>query len=82
MSLENAINKLTQVIKAVKGPKTTNNLGRISVDGNNCTCTERAGQSNICVSADCGDTFCRLMDSGWECKPKFKPSQLPQINMS
>lgn len=81
MSLENSINRLAQVIKAVKSPKTSQNFGPITIDDKNCICTEVAGPSEACASADCGDTFCRRIPEGWLCKDKFKLPKRPESNI-
>jgi len=95
MSLEKAIQKLTNAITTAKmdpslmvgpagpRPKKPKTYGPINIFDSdnqvkNCECVEVAGQSNLCVSAQCPDgSYCRLWDDGWRCQAPFRFPEIP-----
>ncbi len=75
MSLEKAIQKLTNAITTAKmdrslmgGPNTPSmitkeNYGPVTINGQTCTCVKKEiyGQGSFCTEAMCGDTRCGLV---------------------
>lgn len=91
MSLEKAIQKLTNAITTAKmdrslmgGPHTPSmtqeTYGSVSINGENCVCVEQVvgSKNTFCVRATCPTSgkYCQLMDYGWSCQSPFKPSSL------